>query len=195
MAFFTSDQLAALSGGVVHVDLLIRLQFRDSAAYLWNGNTDLYVAGQTWKAMHGTGSIDGISFAGNEQSESVTFQLSGLNEQILAAAIEETPQVTQQLVTVLMMNFDSEWQPVGSPIGIWWGFMQPPKVSRTAIAGAEGSVQAITMSAENAFFNRSRPPHGRCTDRDQRRRSADDGFFKFVPTLKFKSFGYPLFGL
>lgn len=193
MAFFTPDQIAALSAGVVRADLLVRMQFRDSVAYLWNGNTDLVAGGQTWKPMYGAGGIDGISFTGDTQSEAVTFRLSGVNTQMLAAALEETPQVTQQLVSVFLQLFDDEWQPIGSPIGIWWGFMQPPKVSRTPIEGVEGGIQVITVSAENAFFNRARPPHGRGTDADQRRRSPGDRFFRDVSKLKFKSFNYPLF--
>lgn len=193
MAFFSTDQLAALSAGTVRADLLVRLQFRDGPFRLWNGNTDLVAGGHTWKPMHGSGSIDGISFMGNEQSEAVTFTLGGLTTEILAAALEETPQVLQQLVTVYLQIFDSEWQPSGSPIGMWWGFMQPPKVSRSPIEGVDGGTQVITMSAENAFFNRARPPQGRCADREQQNRSPGDRFFKFVPTLRFKSFGYPLF--
>jgi len=193
MAFFTTDQIAALSAGTVRADLLVQMEFRDSTVRLWNGNTALVAGGQTWSPMYGAGSIDGLSYMGNEQSEAVTFTLSGISTEILAAALEETPQVLQQLVTVSLMLFDSEWQPTGSPIGMWWGFMQPPKVSRTPIEGIEGGTQVITMSAENAFFNRSRPPLGRCADREQRARSPGDRFFKFVPSLRFKSFGYPLF--
>jgi hypothetical protein len=47
------------------------------------------------------------------------------------------------------------------------------------------------MTAENAFFNRSRPPYGRYTDRDQQSRSAGDKFFQFTPSLLFKTFTYP----
>jgi hypothetical protein len=195
MAFFTNDQINALSAGVVRTDLLTKMEFRDSTVYLWNGNTDLVVAGQAWKPTYGAGTIEGLSYSGNEQSEAVTFQLTGLSTELLADALEDTPQVAQQMVTIYLQLFNGEWQPVGSPVAVWWGFMQPPKVTRSTIDGAEGATQVITMSAENAFFNRSRPPQGRLTDREQRARSPDDGFAKFIPTLKFKSLNYPLFGL
>jgi hypothetical protein len=161
---------------------------------MWNGNTDLATGGQLWKPMGGAGSIDGLSMPTGTAAEAVTFQLSGLPDQatdLLAVALEDSSEVTQRPVTVYMQLFDNDWQPVGSPIGIWWGFMQPPRVSRSPMSETEGAVQSISLTAENAFFNRSRPPYGRYTDRDQQSRSPGDKFFQFTPSLMFKTFTYP----
>jgi hypothetical protein len=194
MAFFTPEQIAALSGREVRVDLLAKFEFRSKTVYAWNGNTELETGGQTWLPMYGYGSIEGLSVSSGTTSSTVTFTLNGLPEQatdFLSLSLEETPDVVQQLVTVFIQLFDDDWQPVGSPIGIWWGFMQPPRVSRTQMQGTSGAVQSITLTAENAFFNRARPPHGRYTDRDQQKRSPGDKFFQFVGSLLFKSFRYP----
>ncbi|WP_245261073.1 hypothetical protein [Chelativorans sp. J32] len=194
MSFFTPEQIAVLSEREVRIDLLAKFEFKSETIYIWNGNTDLVTGGQTWKPAYGAASIDGLSISPGTTSETVTFQLNGLPGQatdFLAKALEETPDITQQLVTVFLHLFADDWQPVGAPIGIWWGFMQPPRITRTEMQGTEGAVQSISMQAENAFFNRSRPPYGRYTDRDQQRRSPGDKFFTFVGSLLFKSFKYP----
>ena len=194
MDFFTQEQIAALSGQTVRCDLLTRFDFRSRTVRVWNGNTDLISGGFTWTAMVGTGNIDGLGYSGGDASESVTFTLLGVPTDrldLLALALEETSEADQRLVTVYLQLFNDDWQPVGAPIGIWWGFMQPPKVSRDPISGLDGPEQRITLIAENAFFNRSRPPFGRYTDRDQQRRYPGDKFFQFTGSLLFKSFTYP----
>lgn len=194
MAFFTPDQIAALSSTIVRPGLLVEFRFLSGTTRVWNGNQELPAGGKLWKPMFGSGQIDGLSLPTGVTAEAVTFQVSGLPGDdigLLAKALEETPQVSQQLVIVYLQLFDDDWQPIGAPIGIWWGFMQPPRISRSQMQGTEGAVQSVSMSAENAFFNRSRPPQGRYTDRDQQKRSPGDKFLQFVPSLLFKTFQYP----
>lgn len=194
MAFFTPAQIEHLSASTVRLDLLFKMEFRSGTGHFWNGNTELLTGGQTWKPTHGRASIEGLGYSGSGVSESVTLQMSGIPDggsELLAAAISETQDANQQLVTIYIQLFDDEWQPVGAPITIWWGFMQPPRVTRSPMQGTEGAIQSISVTAENAFFNRSRPPHGRYTDRDQQKRSPGDKFFQFTPTLLFKTFTYP----
>lgn len=194
MGFFSEDDLAALSATTVRVAPLVELRFSSETMRLWNGLHDIETGGHTWQALKGMGAIDGIPLAANQQAASVTLTLSGIPDgsvDILAKALEETEDVNQKTALLYLQIFDAEWQPSGNPIPIWWGFMQPPKVTRTAMQDAEGATQAITVTAVNAFFNRSRPPAGRYTDRDQQQRSPGDKFFQFTPSLLFKVFTYP----
>lgn len=196
MAFFTPEQIQHLSASTVRIDLLAKMEFRTSTQLLWNGNTELVAGGQTWKPMHGRGQIDGLSIATGTASEAVTMTLSGVPDSrtdLLALALEETADADQQLVTFFVQLFDDDWQPVGVPISIWWGFMQPPRITRTPMGETDGAIQSVSITAENAFFNRSRPPYGRYTDRDQQRRAPGDKFFQFTPSLLFKTFTYPDF--
>lgn len=194
MAFFTDAQLTTLSASTVRVAFLVEFQFASETVYVWNGNYAITSGGKTWQPMKGSGQIDGISVGGNQTSDTVDFTLSGIPDgdiNILSKALEETPDVNQRTVLIYLQLFDDDWQPNGSPIGIWWGFMQPPKVTRTPANGADGATQTVSITAENAFFNRSRPPYGRYTDRDQQKRSPGDKFFQFTPSLLFKVFTYP----
>ena len=192
--FFTPDQIDILSKTVVRVDLMAEFQFRSETMYLWNGNTPLVSGGRTFLPAYGAATIEGVGISGGTVSESVDFTLNALPGQpldFLRVALEETQDIVQQLVIVYLQLFNSDWQPVGVPIAIFWGFMQPPRVNRTPAQDDQGSIQSISMTAENAFFNRSRPPLGRCTDRDQQTRSPGDKFFQFQASLLFKSLVYP----
>lgn len=194
MSFFTADQLDTLSASTVRLDLLAKFDFTSDTIRVWNGHTDLVSGGHTWQPLHGAATIDGLAMPTGTTSEQVTFEVNGLPDQavdFLSSAIAETPEVDQQLVTVFIQLFGDDWQPIGSPIGIWWGFCQPPRVSRSQMHDGSGAIQSISLTAENAFFNRSRPPYGRYTDRDQQKRSPGDKFFQFTPSLLFKTFRYP----
>ncbi|MDH6229605.1 hypothetical protein M2281_000177 [Mesorhizobium soli] len=199
MDFFTPEQIEMLSQTTVRLDLLVEFQFTSGITRVWNGNTELQSGieggnSKIWKPMYGSGQIDGLSLPTGATAESVNFTVSGIPEDkigLLAKALEESPQVAQRLVTVYLQLFDADWQPFGVPIGIWWGFMQPPRVARSQMQDTEGAVQSVSLTAENAFFNRARPPYGRYTDRDQQKRAPGDKFLQFVPSLLFKTFEYP----
>lgn len=196
MGFFTPDQIELMSKGTVRTDILAEFQFISQTVRIWNGHSPLEAGGHTWKPMHGMAQIDGIGISGGTTSETVNFTLAGLPDQdpdLLGLALSETPDVDQQLVILYLQLFGEDWQPVGNPIGLFWGFMQPPKVSRSVVSGVDNPVQTVTMSAENAFFNRSRPANGRYTDRDQQQRHPGDKFFQFVPSLLFKKIVWPDF--
>jgi len=192
--FFTAEQIAVLSAGTVRCDFLVKFEFVSDTVYVWNGNTELTVDGNTYLPMRGYGQIDGLGYAGGTTSESVTLSLDGLPGKaidLLAIALAETPEADQQMVTISLQLFSDDWQPTGVPIPVFRGFMQPLKISRGAMQGDDGATQSISITAENIFFNRSRPPHGRYTDRDQQARSPGDKFFGFVNSLLFKTIRYP----
>lgn len=196
MAFWTPDQIEHLSQTTVRHSLLVEMAFDSGPVRLWQGNTILATMGQEWQPTNGCASIDGLSVATGTVSEAVTMTLSGVPDSatnLLSLALEESPEVSQRLCKIYMQLFDDEWQNVGSPVLFWWGFMQPPRVTRTQMQGIEGAIQTISVTAENAFFNRSRPPHGRYTDRDQQKRHPGDKFFQFTPSLLYATFPYPDF--
>lgn len=193
-AFFSPEQVAEFAKRQVRLDLLVEFRFASETMRVWNGNTALETGGNTYLPMYGYGSIDGLGMASGTASEAVTFQMSGLPGQaldFLAMALDSNNEVDQRIVVVSLQLFDDEWQPLGVPAPIFWGFMQPPRISRTEMGSTEGAIQSISMTAENAFFNRSRPAYGKYTDRDQQVRFPGDRFFQFTPNLVQKVFTYP----
>jgi len=194
MAYFSDDQLDFISQNTVRFDFLVKLEFRSGTKYVWSGEYDLTVDGNVYKPLHGIATIEGLGQNSGTDSSQISFTAAGVPSQdpdFLTIVLEETNDVSQQLVTVYMQFFDDNWQPIGSPMSIWWGFMQPPRISKTTTNNADGQSQSVVLTAENVFYNRSRPPRGRYTDRDQQSRFVGDKFFQFVPTLLNFSTTYP----
>lgn len=195
-AFFSADQIALLSATTVRADFLCKFDFASGILRAWNGNTILAdVDDNEYLPMFGFGTIDGLGLAGvGTTSEAITLSMDGLPGMpldFLAKALEDTREVDQQMVTVSLQLFNDDWQVSGSPIPIFNGFMQPPKITRSAMDTLEGAVQSVRLMAENIFFGRSRPPFGRNTDRDQQARFPGDKFFGFVASLLFTKIRYP----
>jgi len=194
MAFFTTEQIAAFKERAPRLDFLVKMEFATDTLYVWNGHHQLTIDGNVYLPMHGLGQIDGLGQTSSTQSQAVTLTLSGIPEQdinILSLTLQQTPEVNQQLATIYLQFFDEDWQPSATPIPVFFGFMQPPEVERTAAGADIGATQTITVTAENALFNRSRPPQGRFTDRDQQTRFPGDKALQFVHPLLFKTFTYP----
>ena len=192
--FFTAPQLAILAATTVRVAPLAKFEFVSETVYAWNGHYPLIVGANTYQPMRGIGSIEGLGLSAGGTSDFVTVTLNGLPDadpDFLALALASNDEVIQQPLTIYLELFDADWQPVGSPIFVFSGFMQPPKVTRTPMQGDQGSVQSITVTAENVFYNRAKPANGRNTDRDQQARSPGDKFFGFVASLLAKQVKYP----
>lgn len=194
-AFFTDEQIAYLSGRRVQTALVGKFDFKSGAVYAWNGNYKLTIGGNIYQPMYGMASIEGLSQSSDGSSSNFTVTVSGLPEQagtdFLAAALADTDEVNQRIITLSLVLFDEDWQPVGSPLPLRYGFMQPPKVSRTPATESDGAVQTIVIEAEDIFFNRARPAYGRNNDADQQARSPGDKFFGFVASLVNKTVKYP----
>jgi hypothetical protein len=195
MGFFTPGQVVVLSQTEVRVGVLVRFDFASGTKRVWNGNQELVTLnGSIWQPTYGAAAIDGIGQSGGATSEVVTLTLNGLPDQqpdLLAIALAETNEVDQRLMRISLQFFDEEWQCVGNPLGIFFGWMQPPKVSRSQMTTTEGAVQSISLQAENAFFNRARPANGRLTDRDQQQRFPGDKGLQFSASLLFKKIVWP----
>ena len=192
--YFTSDQLAALTGKTVRCAFTYKFDFASGAVHAWNGNTERAFGGAPHKPMKGYGRMDGLGQSMGTVSDAVTLTLSGLpagEPDFLAKALGESSEVVQRLLTISLQIFDGDWQTIGNPIPLFFGFMQQPKITLTPMQGTEGGMQVISLAAENIFFGRSRPPLGRYTDRDQQARSPDDRFFSFVSSLRNKTIIYP----
>lgn len=196
MAFFTADEIAFFnSGKPIRCAFLFEMDFKSGKKGAWNGARELTVNGVVFKPMFGAGSLEGLSFENSTVSRNTTIKVSGVRNDVLGLALSEAEEVQQQYLKIYLQMFDEEWKPIAAPpaIGIW--LMQAPEVTQDEVSQDSDTSpsQTISISAENIWFNRSRSPAGRYTDRDQQILHPGDDFFKFVPSLVFKTFPYPDF--
>lgn len=196
MGFFSAEEVERLAAKEIRMAPLVKMEFEGDTAYCWNGYTPITTGENEYLPMYGAAAISGLGFSAGTASENVTVSLSGLPDDalpFLSQALSATNSISQRMLTVYIQFFDINWQPEGPPIGIFYGFMQPPTITRTAATETEGASQSISITAENALFFRSKPKNGRYTDQDQKRRSPTDRGFEFVKSLTFKNFTYPDF--
>lgn len=196
MTFFTSEEIERFESGTVKVAFLVKLDFVSETVGVWNGNTRLTVDGVEYIPLFGAGTIDGLSFSNSTVSEQVVVSVSGANSEILGLAMSEAGEVQDRLMTIFLQFFDDDWQPIAAAPVIFYGYMQPPEGNQDEVTQDVGSmspVHTISVAAENIYFNRSRAPGGRYSDRDQQQRSPGDKIFDFMPGLVFKTFYYPDF--
>lgn len=194
MTFFSPEQVAALAGREVRAAWLAEMHFKSQTERIWAGNTVLDANGFEWKPTYGAVQLDGLGWSGDGASKQISLRLSGVDTNFLMLARAGTHEADQRPMAVFFQFFDEDWQTVGNPVplGIW--LMQPPQVSRTEIDGIEGAEQAVTLTAENLFYNRSKPPNGRYTSADQAKRVGwADKFFDFTPQLTNTVFRWPVF--
>lgn len=170
------------------------MHFKSQTERVWSGITTLDAAGQEWKPTYGAVQLDGLGWTGQPQSKQISLRLSGVDTNFLMLARAGTEEADQQPIAVHLLFFDADWQPVGGLVPVFVGLMQPPKVSRSQVDGLDGPEQSVTLTAENLFFNRAKPPQGRYTSADQAKRVGwGDKFFDFTPQLRDKLFRWPVF--
>jgi hypothetical protein len=196
VTFFNADEIERFSTGKVRVAFLVEFDFVSEKMGVWNGNTRLTVNDTLFQPLFGAGSIDGLSFANSTVSERVTFTIGGVKNDLLGLALTQIGEVQDRLVKVYLQSFDDDWQPIAAAPVIFFGYMQPPEIVQDEVTqdpSAPSPTQTISIAAENIYFNRSRIPGGRYSDRDQQISHPGDKIFEFMPRLVFKQFYYPDF--
>lgn len=192
MSFFTAQEIERFEGDI-RWQILAEMHFASKTIGVWNGMTELMVNGVEFLPAFGAGTIEGLSFSGGVTAEKVTLTLPALEESLLGKMLAETSEVDQRLVKLYLQSFDEDWQPIAAAPIIFFGYMQPPRVSRTEVTTDEtdGPVQSGSLDCENIFFNAGLPSGGRNTDRDQQQRFPGDKVYQFVSSLKNKTLSYP----
>jgi hypothetical protein len=197
VTFFTAAEIEKFnSGQPIRGALLCEMDFASQKMGAWNGSTKLTVNGTEFLPLFGAGTIDGLSFQNSTVSKNITITVAGVKNDILGLALASAAEVQNRLVTIYWQLFDDNWQPIAAPPAIFFGYMQSPEVTQDEVTqdgNNTSPTQTISVPAENIWFNRSRAPGGRYTDRDQQIRSPGDKIFDFAPGLVFKNFYYPDF--
>jgi hypothetical protein len=166
---------ADLRSGNVAAAVLVWMDFATGAKRWWSGFGDLTHAGHTWQGLGDLISISEIGAGFGTDSEGLQFGLAATAEMMALVQAGSTAVrgrqvvVYDQLFLVNPSDGTQPWQPMGAPIALFSGTMQPLTYS------AKGATErAIQLTAENVFVRRNAPPQGQLTDADQRARSAAD---------------------
>lgn len=114
----------------------------------------------------------------NGTAERLTFGFSGVSDQTLALALEESAGVRGALVWLGRITFDPAWQQLG-PVE-WEALFQVREMTISRQNQARVAEQTITISLASGDTARSRAPNNYFTDADQRRKYPTDAVFSHV---------------
>lgn len=187
---FSPSQLEALSQATVRLATLVEFRF-DPPTRLWNGPGPLIAGGVEWQGLNTLGQIDGLLESRSGESSQVRFTVSGTDADMNRLAMRASAEQAGALAIVYQQLFDEDWQTVGAPIPIWMGVTQPMSASSSSGAEGEGRQRSLTLPAENLFSDRSRPPAGTNSDRDQKTRFPGDKFFEFQSRMRNFTYVWP----
>lgn len=160
----------------VNIFSAVKMEFDSATIGLWSGYSDITIAGVEYL---GTGALLGISEV-EETSEisarGVTITVSGLDESILAIALNEPYQ--NRALSVLIGTIDGT---TVDSYTLFRGRMDVMKISES------GGTTSISITAENRLIDLERPRSARYTSEDQKRLFAGDKGLDYVADIQDKA--------
>lgn len=183
---------AYAKGTQVNVPMLAWLDFADTPVAVWPGEYNITKGGVTWQGLGKAGfliSVDDIEGASTLEAATFNVMLSGVDNQILAAAASTNrADYINRLLIIYALFCDADWQPIANPMAIGGGFMGPMSITRNMSGtGAEASwIRQITLPVANMFYGRGVPRNSFWTDADQKQRypSGNDTGLQFIQQLQ-----------
>lgn len=183
---FSSTAAAALSGAVVRRDVLVFFNFLTTPYRLRQGFGNLRTNdGHDWSGLGEFGQISDIESSIAGSAPQVTFALSGVDAGLISKSLDSSNEVKGRSVTVYFQFFDENFQLLDNPYAVWVGIMDVMRVKQNA------STCSIELTAETIFTNRSHPPLGTLSDRDQQRLRPGDTGLSLMPEMVSKSVTWP----
>lgn len=185
MPFISEDDAAIFGAAQARVSVFLLVKATSGPwLRLWSGVGDYRMSANVIDSVGGTytgvGELIGMPVLSqliNGLAERVEFTLSGVDARTLALVDEDADTVRSAPVHVALVGFDDDLAAATSPVWIWEGEADTPRVSRESAAGGDGTfgiVRSVSLSVGSIFTGRRRPRHAYYTDADQRARSSDD---------------------
>jgi len=188
---FSQAQQAQLSGQKVRRALLVKFDFTSGPMCLWNGQRTLKTPdGQTWRGMHGLGSVQGLQQAINGAAPELRITVSGVDKDFAAKAKAEASEYVNRAVIVYAQFFNEDWSLLDAPFAVAWARMRGIVARKEATES--GIVRSVTLTAETPFGETKRRPRASyVVDRDQQMRFPGDRANERTPGLESKLVTFP----
>lgn len=165
-----------LRNGAIAEAVLVFMDFSTGAKRWWNGFGDLNHAGHLWQGTGDLISISDLTTDYQMSADSISFTFAATAEMQALVRASKTAVKGRDVVvhSQLFLSESSDvsigpWQPKGSPMALFSGFMDPMTYEKKRDTGRQ-----IGMRCEGLWARRNAPPRGLWTDRDQQARHPDD---------------------
>jgi hypothetical protein len=186
--YFPDTIAAILAGRTVRCDFLVFLDFATTPMRVWIGHGRLHTNdGNDWQGLGQLARIGDLESSIGGTSPQATFSLSGVDPNILAAALNAQDEINNRNVDVLIQFFGDNLQPLDNPYVVWAGIMDTVRIRQS---GSDSCT--VEMSAETIFARRALAPLGNLTDREQQQFFPGDTGLAGIPSLMSKVAIWPV---
>lgn len=170
MRTLTTSAAAAIASGMVPLALLVEMDLT-APLFVNTTNADMIIGGSTYYGTKGLGKIAAISESSAE-IKGLQFELSGVPSDKISLALSEAVQ--GKAVRIKTAIFDPSTYAVLDTRLRWAGWLDVMAIS-------DGEQTAtITVSAEHAGVDLTRPSSSLYTDAEQQRLATGDLFLQFL---------------
>lgn len=180
-----SAALAALQSRAVGEAWLVSLDFAGGMQRVTTWATDLTAGGQTWQALGSTLGISQIKGSEDAGPEQVTLSLP-MQAGMMSLVLGNVESYRGRRARIYLQVMDAETlQPIGSPILMYVGEMQPVKIDRSGAGAGGGPVTGrIEMPITRAGMANIRRQDGlRITHEQQLARYPGDMGLQYLQDL------------
>ena len=177
-------------GGRIVAQRLHYFDFASGPVHAWEGFGEFVsVDGRTWKGAGPVVRVEGGGYASglaaNNLKLTVAISKDDISDAIIRAATNSNSDVYGRRYFTAVQFFDDQGQPLDNYHPYFIGVMDRMTYRATA------TTREITLNVEGPFVRKKTPRLLYFTDRDQRRRKANDGFLQFISTLQSKAVTWP----
>lgn len=170
----SAEQRMAAGAPVVHLALLVDLDFDDEPMRMWTGVGDLRVGNAVYTGAGTLLGIGEVEEAAEVRAAVTTLSLSGLPGEIIDAALAVDWQGRDATISLALLTADGVL--LGDPIAVLVGRMD-------TLSWSEGETATVSMTVENRLVDLDRARVRRYTDSDQQAEYAGDLGFEYVAGL------------
>lgn len=177
-----------LRRGVTGCTVLCEMDFRTNPQRWWVGYGDLPIGGVVYKGTGDVIKISEMSLTYGMSAGFVRFSIPQASPEMIARCDNQASEVNSrpcrmyyQLFSVDEAEGHHRGRLIGSPISVFTGLMRDMRSTSTSTG------RSIELEAYGRMSRQSKPPFGRWTDADQRRRYPGDTGLALLPTLRDKA--------
>lgn len=172
MRTLASSAASAILGRTVGAAVLVEMDLT-TPLYLTTANVDLSIGGYTYYGTKGLGKISAAQTTPAEV-KNLTFELSGAPSELLAVALSEPLQ--GKGVRLKLALYDTATYNLLDVQTFWQGVLDVPTIN-----DAPGG-SLISVNAEHAGIDLTRPASSYYSDEEQQRLFPGDPFFAYTST-------------
>ncbi len=181
---------ALREGRRVAVQRLHYFDFASGPVHAWEGFGDFISHdNRTWTGAGPVVRVEGGGYSSGLTAQNmkltVAIEKDDVSDRIVQAAINSESEIYGRRYFAAFQFFDDEQQRLDAYFPYFVGVMDRMVYRATA------TTREITLNVEGPLVRKKTPRLMYFTDRDQRRRKANDGFLQFISTLASKGVTWP----